>query len=108
MAAGDYETRANGEAQQGYERIDETNRVHIVALGATDKLPGILVLRRKRSTMERSTWWPGTIFLGAEARLVAGEGSMKLRINQRANHPSVISCTAEVCLSFSAVEIEGR
>lgn len=52
------------------------------------------LLPRNRSSTESSTWLPGTIFLGARARLVCGDGSMKLLINHRPNHPGVISRTA--------------
>ena len=63
---------------------------------------------KKRSRTERSVRGPGLIFPGAEARLLFGEGSAKLRINQPPNHPGVISSTEERGFSPSAAEIGGR
>src|ERR1700680_2932539 len=62
---------------------------------------------KKRSRTERSVRVPGLIYRGAEARLLFGEGSTKLRMNQPPNHPGVISST-EPRFPLSAAEIGGR
>jgi hypothetical protein len=66
------------------------------------------LLDKKRLRTERSVRGPGLIFPGAEARLLFGEGSAKLRINQPPNHPGVISFTGKRGFSLSAAEIGGR
>ncbi len=53
------------------------------------------LLVRNRSSTEWSIRAAGLIFPGARARLVFGEGSAKLRINQFPNYPGVIWSTGE-------------
>ena len=60
---------------------------------------------RNRSRTQESTRAAGLILRGAEARLVLGEGSTKLRINQRPNRPGAICSTGESGFSLSAAEI---
>src|ERR1700731_1856951 len=63
---------------------------------------------RKRRRTEAPTGAVGLIFAGAGARLVTGDGSIKLRINQRPNHPGVICSTGESGFSLTATEMGGR
>src|SRR6516164_2214936 len=64
-----------------------------------------LLPERNRPITERSTFAPGQILVGAETRLPFGEGSTKVRINQRPNHPGVICSTGESAFSSSAAAI---
>src|SRR5580658_1004620 len=67
-----------------------------------------LLLDRNRSRTSRSTRAAGLILGGAETRLLFGEGSTMLRINQRPNHPGVICSTGESGFPLSAAEIDAR
>src|SRR5947209_1891725 len=66
------------------------------------------LLRRKRSRTDGSTCTLGTIFFGARARFVLGDGSMKLVINHRANQPRVMFSTGDTGLSRNETEIAGK
>src|SRR5207245_10294923 len=66
------------------------------------------LLDKKRSKTDKPTTAVGGIFGGAGARLLCGEGSMKLRINHPPNHPGMICSTGSSGLSFSAAEIAGK
>src|SRR4029077_20862152 len=63
---------------------------------------------RKRSRTEAPTCAVGLIFGGAGAPLVTGDGSIKLRINQRPNHPGVIGSTGKSGFLLTATEMGGR
>ena len=63
---------------------------------------------RKRSRTVVPTCAVGLIFAGAGARLVTADGSIKLRINQRPNHPGVTCSTGESGFPLTATDMGGR
>src|ERR1700740_2287600 len=62
----------------------------------------------KRSRTEAPTCAVGLLFTGAGARFLTGDGSIKLRINQRPKHPGVICSTGESGFPLTAPERSGR
>jgi hypothetical protein len=108
MADNDLESGTDGESNSRDKRIPKANAVDVFGAPADHEFPAGFVPARKRSRTEAPTCAVGLIFAGAAARLVTGDGSIKLRINQRPNHPGLICSTGESGLPLTATEMGGR
>src|SRR5882757_3731784 len=108
MADNDLESGTDGESNSRDKRIPKANAVDVFGARADHKFPAGFVSGEKAFENGSANCAVGLIFAGAGARLVTGDGSIKLRINQRPNHPGVICSTAESGFSLTATQRGGR
>src|SRR5260370_41127411 len=88
----------------GINGFQKRMRLTFLALARTISFRQDSFPARKRSRTEAPTRAAGLIFVGGGARLLTGDGSLKLRINQRSNHPGVVYSTGESDCSLTAPE----
>jgi hypothetical protein len=108
VAGNDLQPGPNRESNSRHERIPKPNAVYVLAARSDDEFAARFVGGQEsieNSQVDVGRW---SDFGRSGPCLLFGEGSAKLRINQRPNHPGVICSTGESGLSLSAAEIDLR
>ena len=108
MADNDLESGTDGESNSRDNRIPKANAVDVFGARAHHEFPAGFVSGEKAFENGSTNVRRGPNLRWSRSSLVTGDGSIKLRINQRPNHPGVICSTGESGCTLTATEMGGR